>query len=72
MDSSFFSQNGRMVLLCVLLKECSNFEKIVELFLCTVWIALSPCCMDIHVIVSTDVETVVLMSKVKQELPRKA
>ena len=33
------------------------------MFPCTVGVDLFPCCMDIHGIVSTHVETVVLLSK---------
>ena len=35
----------------------------VDMFLCTVGADMFPCCVDIHGIVSTHVETVVLLSQ---------
>lgn len=37
------------------------------MFPCTAGVDLFPCCVDIHGIVSTHVETVVLLSKLKQK-----
>lgn len=36
------------------------------MFPCTAGVDMFPCCVDIHGIVSTHVETVVLMSKVQK------
>lgn len=39
---------------------------IIDMFPCTAGVDLFPCCVDIHGIVSTHVETVVLMSRVTE------
>ena len=39
----------------------------VDIFPCTVGVDLFPCCVDIHGIVSTHVETVVLLSQQKPD-----
>ena len=44
----------------------SNSKK-VDMFPCTVGVDLFPCCVDIHGIVSTHVETVCLLSQLKQK-----
>ena len=41
--------------------------KMLDMFPCTAGVDLFPCCVDIHGIVSTHVETVVLMSRVKDD-----
>ena len=54
-----------------LVYEQSKIQKITvcrgDMFPCTAGIDLFPCCVDIHGIVSTNVETVVLMSRAWDE-----
>lgn len=42
-------------------------SKMVDIFPCTAGVDMFPCCVDIHGIVSTHVETVALLSQLKQK-----